>query len=36
MLNRTKKKIRIVWIIISLLGVIGMIAFSLIPLIQSM
>ncbi len=35
MLNKTKKRIRIVWIIISLFGIIGMIAFTLIPLLQS-
>lgn len=36
MLNKTRKRIRAVWIIISLFGIIGMIAFTLVPLFQSM
>ncbi len=36
MLNKTRKKIRIVWIIISVFGILGMLAFTLVPLFQSM
>jgi len=36
MVNKTRKKMRIIWIIISVLGIIGMVGFTMIPLFQSM
>jgi hypothetical protein len=33
--NKRKKRIRIIWTIITILGVISMVAFSLAPLIRS-
>lgn len=36
MLKRTRKKIRVVWIVISLLAVLGMLIFTIIPLLQTL
>ena len=35
MLRRNQKKLKIIWIVISILGVIGMLAFTLGPLMQA-
>jgi len=35
MLRKNQKKMRVVWIIISIMGVIGMLAFTLVPLMQA-
>lgn len=35
MLRKNKKRMRVAWIIISILGVIGMLGFTLGPLLQA-
>jgi len=36
MLKSTKKKVRILWVIVSVLAALGMVAFTVAPLLQTL